>query len=198
MNSKTRCISTTLVILALLALGPAAGFATAQNLPSGYIVTDVMVPTRDGVRLNTKIIAPDNSDEPLPIILLRTPYGIEGSEDNFVTRLKTLADEGYIDANAGELLRYRKQLNADDIAVFTDIKKKHSSHSLTSDIDIVATKGRKKKGIAKSGGKSERDSILLNRTLLSPPHHHPGHAAGESSTAELPITALLSPMFRSV
>lgn len=50
-----------------------------------------------------------------------------------------LADEGYIDANAGELLRYRKQLNADDIAVFTDIKKKHSSHSLTSDIDIVET-----------------------------------------------------------
>jgi len=50
-----------------------------------------------------------------------------------------LADEGYIDATAGELLRYRKQLNADNIAVFTDIKKKHSSHSLTSDIDIEAT-----------------------------------------------------------
>ena len=96
MNSKTHCISTTLVVYALLALGPAAGIATAQNLPSGYAVTDVMVPTRDGVRLNTKIIAPDNSDEPLPIILLRTPYGIEGSEGNFVTRLKTLADEGYI------------------------------------------------------------------------------------------------------
>jgi len=50
-----------------------------------------------------------------------------------------LADEGYIDANAGELLRYRKQINADEIAVFTDIKKKHSSHSLTNDIDIVET-----------------------------------------------------------
>ncbi len=94
MNSRTRCISTTLVFFALL--GPAAGFATAQNLPSDYAVTDVMVPTRDGVRLNTKIIAPENSDEPLPIILLRTPYGIEGSKENFVTRLKTLADEGYI------------------------------------------------------------------------------------------------------
>ena len=94
MNSRTRCISTTLVFFALL--GPAAGFAMAQNLPSDYAVTDVMVPTRDGVRLNTKIIAPENSDEPLPIILLRTPYGIEGSEENFVTRLKTLADEGYI------------------------------------------------------------------------------------------------------
>jgi putative CocE/NonD family hydrolase len=94
MNSRTRCISTTLVFFTLL--GPAAGFATAQNLPSGYAVTDVMVPTRDSVRLNTKIIAPENSDEPLPIILLRTPYGIESSEGNFVTRLKTLADEGYI------------------------------------------------------------------------------------------------------
>ena len=50
-----------------------------------------------------------------------------------------LADEGYIDANAGELLRYRKQINADHIAVFTDIKKKHSSHAITTDIDIVAT-----------------------------------------------------------
>ena len=50
-----------------------------------------------------------------------------------------VADEGYIDANAGELLRYRKQLNADNIAIFTDIKKKHSSHAITSDIDITDT-----------------------------------------------------------
>ena len=50
-----------------------------------------------------------------------------------------LADEGYIDANAGALLRYRKQIGADHIAVFTDVKKKHSSHALTSDVDIVET-----------------------------------------------------------
>jgi membrane complex biogenesis BtpA family protein len=50
-----------------------------------------------------------------------------------------VADEGYIDANAGELLRYRKTINADHIAVFTDIKKKHSSHSITNDISIVET-----------------------------------------------------------
>jgi membrane complex biogenesis BtpA family protein len=48
-----------------------------------------------------------------------------------------LADEGYIDSNAAELLRYRKNINADNIAVFTDIKKKHSSHALTSDLDIA-------------------------------------------------------------
>lgn len=50
-----------------------------------------------------------------------------------------VADEGYIDANAGELLRYRKTIDAEHIAVFTDIKKKHSSHAITTDVDIVET-----------------------------------------------------------
>jgi len=50
-----------------------------------------------------------------------------------------LADEGYIDSNAAELLRYRKMIDAEDIAIFTDIKKKHSSHALTADLDIVET-----------------------------------------------------------
>ncbi len=47
-----------------------------------------------------------------------------------------LADEGYIDSNAASILRHRKNISADDIAVFTDIKKKHSSHALTADLDI--------------------------------------------------------------
>jgi uncharacterized protein len=50
-----------------------------------------------------------------------------------------LADEGYIDSCAGDLLRYRKQINAESIAVFTDIKKKHSSHALTADVSLVET-----------------------------------------------------------
>ena len=50
-----------------------------------------------------------------------------------------VADEGNIESDAGELLRYRKQIGAEDILIFTDIKKKHSSHSITSDVDIVAT-----------------------------------------------------------
>ncbi len=48
-----------------------------------------------------------------------------------------LADEGYIDSNASEIMRHRKYIDGEDIAVFTDIKKKHSSHALTSDLDIV-------------------------------------------------------------
>ncbi len=50
-----------------------------------------------------------------------------------------VADEGYVDACAGDLLRYRKNMDADHIAIFTDIKKKHSSHAITADVDIVET-----------------------------------------------------------
>ena len=34
-----------------------------------------------------------------------------------------VADEGYMDASAGPLLRYRKTIGAEKIAIFTDIKK---------------------------------------------------------------------------
>jgi predicted TIM-barrel enzyme len=50
-----------------------------------------------------------------------------------------VADEGYIDACAAELLRYRKALGAEQIAVFADIKKKHSAHSITADVSIGET-----------------------------------------------------------
>lgn len=50
-----------------------------------------------------------------------------------------LADEGFIDSDAAELLRYRKLIGAENIAVFTDIKKKHSSHAITSDVSLAET-----------------------------------------------------------
>jgi membrane complex biogenesis BtpA family protein len=50
-----------------------------------------------------------------------------------------VADEGIFESDAGELLRYRKQIGAENVLVFTDIKKKHSSHAVTGDIDIVET-----------------------------------------------------------
>jgi membrane complex biogenesis BtpA family protein len=50
-----------------------------------------------------------------------------------------VADEGYMDSCAGDLLRYRKAIGAEQIAIFTDIKKKHSAHAITADVDIVQT-----------------------------------------------------------
>ncbi len=50
-----------------------------------------------------------------------------------------LADEGYIESSAAELLRFRKYIGAENILIFTDIKKKHSAHTLTSDVSIAET-----------------------------------------------------------
>lgn len=46
-----------------------------------------------------------------------------------------VADEGLMpSAEAPTLLRERKNLNADNIRIFTDIKKKHASHAITADL----------------------------------------------------------------
>lgn len=49
-----------------------------------------------------------------------------------------IADEGLMpDADAGPLLRYRRELGAEHIRIFADVKKKHSSHAITADVDIA-------------------------------------------------------------
>lgn len=50
-----------------------------------------------------------------------------------------IGDEGFIDSNAGEILRYRKLIDADDVLIFSDIKKKHSSHAITADVSLLDT-----------------------------------------------------------
>jgi membrane complex biogenesis BtpA family protein len=64
-----------------------------------------------------------------------------------------LADEGWINSDAGELLRYRKQIGAGHIQILTDIKKKHSSHAATVDISPEET--------AKAAGFFLSDGIVV-------------------------------------
>lgn len=50
----------------------------------------------------------------------------------------SVADEGLMaEADAGPLLRYRRSIGAERIAVVADIKKKHSSHAITADVTIA-------------------------------------------------------------
>lgn len=52
----------------------------------------------------------------------------------------SVADEGLIpDADAGPLLRYRKSIGAEGVAILCDIKKKHSAHAITADVDLAET-----------------------------------------------------------
>ncbi len=58
--------------------------------------------------------------------------------ENFV--FAHVADEGLMpEASAGRLLRERRRLGADRIAVFADIKKKHAAHAITGDVSLADT-----------------------------------------------------------
>jgi len=51
-----------------------------------------------------------------------------------------VADEGLMpEADAGPLLRYRKMIGAEAVAIIADVKKKHSSHAITADVDLAET-----------------------------------------------------------
>jgi uncharacterized protein len=50
-----------------------------------------------------------------------------------------VADEGFIQSSAAELLRFRRSIGADHVQVWADVKKKHSSHAITADVDIGET-----------------------------------------------------------
>ncbi len=50
-----------------------------------------------------------------------------------------VADEGLIQSSAAELLRFRRAIGAKHVQIWADVKKKHSSHAITADVDIGAT-----------------------------------------------------------
>ena len=76
-----------------------------------------------------------------------------------------VADEGILESDAGELLRYRKQIDAEHILILTDIKKKHSAHAITSDVDIIET--------AKAAQFFKSDGLIIT-----------GSATGQSANLE--------------
>src|SRR5215470_1865023 len=80
------------VFMALPALGQVS---PPSERPFEY--QEVMIPVRDGVRLQTVILSPTGSSKPLPILFRRTPYGVpERAPDEMPASWKELAADGYI------------------------------------------------------------------------------------------------------
>ncbi|MFY7953895.1 MAG: CocE/NonD family hydrolase, partial [Armatimonadaceae bacterium] len=95
----------------LLLLLPAV--ALAQDLPKAdlrFTRTAEMVPMRDGVKLFTTVYVPKKATGPLPIIFLRTPYGIDAKPDwVFQHYFRDLVDDGYIFAFQDIRGRFRSE-----------------------------------------------------------------------------------------
>ncbi|MGZ9222213.1 MAG: BtpA/SgcQ family protein [Anaerolineales bacterium] len=100
-----------------------------------------------GIALMTKIAkeARKRFDGPIGIQMLEaaniTSLEIAAEADLDFIRVEAfvfahVGGSGIINGSAGKILRRRKELDAEQIRVFADVKKKHGSHSLTIDLDI--------------------------------------------------------------
>lgn len=85
-----------LAILLFFAIGTTAQ-ETQKETSAKYTRTAVMVPMRDGVHLQTVYFVPVEQKEPLPILMIRTPYGVPATEEPLhEPAFKELAADGYI------------------------------------------------------------------------------------------------------
>ena len=86
------------VILLSLLLA-STGALVAQSAPGDELERrDVTIPVRDGANLYAVVVAPRASAKPLPIMLVRTPYGVGGNlrPGPMPTAYAELAKDGYI------------------------------------------------------------------------------------------------------
>src|SRR6266567_4344200 len=88
-----------------------------------------------------------------------------------------VADEGLIQSTAGELLRYRRAIGADAIRVFADIKKKHSAHAITADVDLVET--------AKAAEFFQADGVIVSGVATGRPTD-PNEVRAVSHAVDIP------------
>jgi uncharacterized protein len=79
----------------LLIAIPASQQAQQPKTDSRFDRTEAMVPMRDGAKLYTLVYVPKEAKGPLPIIFIRTPYGIDRAEGGFRNAYKELVEEGY-------------------------------------------------------------------------------------------------------
>src|SRR5690242_10575670 len=96
----------TLFLILLLVAGPVAqAQQTAQAPPppvqkqykqERFVREEVMIPVRDGVKLQTVIFTPKEKTGPLPILLMRTPYGVPEDEKGLDSRFDDLIRDGYV------------------------------------------------------------------------------------------------------
>jgi hypothetical protein len=100
-----------------------------------------------GIALMTKIVkeARGRFEGPMGIQMLEaaniTSLEIAAEADLDYIRVEAyvfahVGGSGIINGSAGNILRRRKELKAEHIKIFADVKKKHGSHSLTIDLDI--------------------------------------------------------------
>jgi uncharacterized protein len=86
---RTRSVMWPGVSILLLALGAAAqnDQRRAPDLPKLFEKRIALIPMRDGVKLYTEIYTPRDAQNPLPMLMNRTPYGVSSGPQAYSRRL---------------------------------------------------------------------------------------------------------------
>jgi uncharacterized protein len=87
-----------IVVLCSMSAWTAVAQDNSQAAPKPIFTwQEVMIPVRDGVHLQTVIMAPVDQEGPLPILFRRTPYGVPAKAlDHLPSCCTELAKDGYI------------------------------------------------------------------------------------------------------
>ncbi len=75
-----------------------------------YRREEAMISMRDGVHLHAVILRPTDTEDPLPFLMERTPYGVDGEKsDSINARYTELAKSGYIFVMEDNRGRYKSE-----------------------------------------------------------------------------------------
>ncbi|MGB6130739.1 MAG: CocE/NonD family hydrolase [Acidobacteriaceae bacterium] len=104
-----------------------------------YSREEVMIPMRDGVKLHAVILRPTDTHEPLPFLMERTPYGVDGaSSDSVNSSLTELAESGYIFVMEDIRGRYKSEGTFVMMRPLADHRDPHAVDESTDTYDTVA------------------------------------------------------------
>jgi putative CocE/NonD family hydrolase len=121
--------------------------AAAQQAPAPtpakplFTLQEVMIPVRDGVHLQTVILAPVSQSNdptgPLPILFRRTPYGVpEKPPEQMPSSLKELAQDGYIFVIQNLRGRFKSE-GVFNLSSWVDLKDPKATNETTDAYDSI-------------------------------------------------------------
>ena len=115
----------------------AAPTGQGAQAQSPFKFQEVMVPMRDGVRLQTVILTPMDQHGPLPILMRRTPYGVpDKAPEKMPSNLKELAADGYIFVIQNLRGRFKSE-GEFKLSSWVDLKDPKATNETTDAYDTV-------------------------------------------------------------
>lgn len=148
-----------------------------------YSREDVMIPMRDGIRLFTVIYIPKDIKEPLPFLLLRTPYGVSNKPSpNQIQYVSDMALEGYIFVYQDIRGRYKSEGKFELQDLFKENKDATTTDESTDAYDSIEWL---LKNIANNNGKVGMYGVSAvgSTTLIGTIDPHPALKAASEQAA---------------